>query len=247
MDVVAPHQGLIPPRRFRQVGGGDFTEIGQRWVSELKELAGLRPSGAVLDIGCGSGRIAIPLLDYLDERGTYHGFDVVPEWVAWCQEHISRRNPWFEFARAEVRNAKYNPSGPPASQYRFPYEAESFDVAMAISVFTHLTMADLRNYVAEAGRVLKPGGRLLATFFIVDAANESAPGSAKIDFSHRDGDCYVADPGLPELIVGYEEDRVRDTYHEAGLEVLEPIRYGSWSGRAGRTRQDIVVARKGMG
>lgn len=94
----------------------------------------------------------------------------------------------------------YNPSGRfEASNYRFPYESESFGVAFATSVFTHLMRADLDNYVKEAARMLAPGGRLLATFFLLNdgSLKRMRAGKAGTDFSHlRDG-CNVSDPGLP--------------------------------------------------
>src|SRR5262245_55753272 len=67
-----------PPRRLRFVGDGDFAAIGREFAGYLRTYAGLSPDHRVLDVGCGIGRIAVPLLDYLSERGSYDGFDIVP-------------------------------------------------------------------------------------------------------------------------------------------------------------------------
>ena len=54
------------PRGLSFVGCGDFEQIGREYLGHFKELGGLRPDSRVLDIGCGIGRMAIPLMDYLD-------------------------------------------------------------------------------------------------------------------------------------------------------------------------------------
>jgi SAM-dependent methyltransferase len=246
--MTTRRRGLMPPRRYRLVGAGDFAEVGRRYAEHLVELAGLGTGDAVLDIGSGSGRMAIPLLDFLGPEGSYRGFDVVPEWIRWCTDNVSARNPSFRFTVADIRNRKYNPTGAvEASAYRFPYDPDSFAVAFATSVFTHLMPADVANYLAETARVLEPGGRLLGTFFLLNAdrSDRLHAGSTAIDFSHRLDGCYVTDPALPELAVAYDEEDVRELYREHGLELVEPIHYGSWSGDpGGRDYQDIVVARR---
>jgi ubiquinone/menaquinone biosynthesis C-methylase UbiE len=246
--MTTRRRGLVPPRRYRLVGAGDFADVGRRYVDHVVELAGLGKDDDVLDIGCGSGRMAIPLLDFLGPDGSYRGFDIVPEWIRWCTDNVGARNPRFQFTVADIRNRKYNPSGAvEASAYRFPYDSDSFAVAFATSVFTHLMPADVENYIAETARVLEPGGRLLATFFLFGDRSRAGlrAGSAAIDFGHRLDGCYVTDPALPELAVAYDEEDVRKLHREHGLELVEPIHYGSWSGLAGaRDYQDIVVARR---
>ena len=58
--------------------------------------------GRVLDIGCGVGRIAIPLTGYLGGGGQYDGFDVVPGGIAWCEKNISIPFPHFRFELADI-------------------------------------------------------------------------------------------------------------------------------------------------
>jgi SAM-dependent methyltransferase len=164
----------LPPFRLRRVGAGDFRAMGA-WVRDLLVENGLRPADRVLDIGCGVGRVAIALNGYLDATASYEGFDADRSIIRWCRKNITARDPRFRFTHARVRAPGYSLFGRPAERFRFPYADGAFDFAFATSVFTHMQPAETANYLAEAGRVLAPGGRLLATFFLA-YGNEQAPG-----------------------------------------------------------------------
>lgn len=236
---------LVPPRRLNFVGPGDFIAVGDEFLDHFVELAGLHPGERVLDIGCGIGRMARPLAGYLGEDGSYDGFDVSREGIEWCRRHYRDVKPRFSFEHADVVNALYNPGGGGrASEFRFPYPDDSFDFAFAISVFTHLVQADAANYLAEAARVLRPGGRLLTTWFLLDAGSRAqiASGAAALGLSERDSDTAVMSAGTPEEAIAYDEGWVRQRLGEHGLAVggLWP---GTWSGRLeGRSFQDIVLS-----
>ena len=68
-----------PPRRIRKGISPlwlDFTRTGEDQVDFLTEFCGLQADHQVLDIGCGVGRLAVPLTRKLGPRGGYQGFDV---------------------------------------------------------------------------------------------------------------------------------------------------------------------------
>jgi ubiquinone/menaquinone biosynthesis C-methylase UbiE len=164
--VLGRRSELTPPRRLMFVGGGDFRTIGNEFLAYLKQLAELQPDHRVLEAGCGIGRMAVPLLGYLSDKGSYEGFDVVRHGIQWCSKHITTKYPNFRFQLADIRNKEYNPEGQlTASRYRFPYESSSFDVAFLTSVFTHMLPVEVSNYLTEVHRVLKPGGRCLLLGF----------------------------------------------------------------------------------
>lgn len=238
---------LAPPRSLAFVGAGDFDATGREFLGHFTELGGLRPGDRVLDIGCGIGRMAMPLTGYL-EGGSYAGFDVGAAMVRWCRRTIAPRWPNFEFAWAPVYNGKYNPFGTvTGTEFRFPYEDASFDFAFATSLFTHLLRDEVRHYLSETARVLKPGGSCLLTFFLLtpEAEGELAAGRARLPFAHPFEGGLVTDPRQPEEAIAFPAEEVRALLAEAGLELREPIHPGLWANAPdGLTLQDIIIARR---
>ena len=230
------------------MGAGNFRAVGQEFLGHFKELGGLRPEHDVLDVGCGIGRMAVPLTGYLAPTSSYEGFDIVPAGVRWCEENITQRFPNFRFQVADIYNQRYNPGGSATSaNYDFPFPDDSFDFAYATSVFTHMLPADVENYVKELGRVLRPGGRALNTFFLLNSSNGRGPGSdrATIPFSVKEDGYWAVSSRTPEVAVAYEEDDVRKLYERHGFSVEGQIHPGTWVGADGPSFQDIVVATRG--
>jgi SAM-dependent methyltransferase len=154
---------LVPPRRLQVVTDGDFVATGEEFLSHLVALCGLSAEDRVLDVGCGSGRLARPLAGFLSIDGAYAGLDVDADGIAWCARRY-RHLPHFRFVHADVRHPRFNPGGAEAAiAYRFPFDDGAFDVAALISVLTHLTEEETLHYFGQVRRVLAPGGRVLAT------------------------------------------------------------------------------------
>lgn len=235
----------LPPRGLSFVGRSDFEKTGEEFLGHFKELGALSPTDRVLDVGCGIGRMAIPLTTYL-RGGSYEGFDVGREMIRWCRRHITPQHPDFRFTWAPIYNRKYNPFGTiPATEFRFPYEDDSFDFALATSLFTHLTPADARHYLGELGRVLRPGATSLLTFFLLtpESEEEIAAGRAALEFRHGVDGALTIDPRQPEEAVAFPLEDVRALLREAGLAVREPIHRGEWAHAPDApSLQDIVIA-----
>jgi SAM-dependent methyltransferase len=234
---------LTPPRRLSSyVGHGDFRGTGEEFLELFRTLADLRADDRVLDIGCGIGRMARVLVPVLAPPGSYDGFDIAAPGIRWCQSHYRGTPVPFRFRHADLHNTVYNPGGPQtAAQYRFPYVDGSFDLAIATSVFTHLLSAAADRYLAEAARVLAPGGRLFATWFLLgDAEGPAHPFRTDPALSPA----AVADPAAPEAAVAYPERWLRERLAAQGL-TLQAVHPGSWQDdRPGVTLQDIVVAHR---
>lgn len=140
----------------------------------------LPPNPSVLDIGCGTGRIAHLLTTIHGIR--YTGFDVLPRSIQWCKNTIGALfGDQMRFEHYDGYSKAYNAAGTvKPSEYRFPAENESIDLAFAFSVFTHLLEEDACHYLAETHRCLRPSG--LALFSI---HNNPAPGSKFSGDEHR--------------------------------------------------------------
>jgi SAM-dependent methyltransferase len=219
---------LVPPRRLQVSTDGDFVGTGDEFLSHLVALCALRPDDRVLDVGCGVGRIARPLAGYLSIDGAYAGLDVRADAVAWCVRRY-RHLPHFGFVHADLRHPRLNPGGVgDAVGYRFPFDDGSFDVVAVVSVLTHLDEEEILHYLGQVRRVLRPGGRMLATAFVVpaDAAHGGDPG---------------ARPPEGHAVLG--EEWLLETLRSAGLDLVE-LHPGAWTGRDdGLSHQDVVIAR----
>jgi SAM-dependent methyltransferase len=237
----------LPPWWLRDVGGGDFDTIGREFLGHFKELAGLQTNEQVLDIGCGSGRMALPLTGYLSSQASYIGLDITKPSIVWCQQHITPRFPNFWFLHADLYNKRYNPGGHClARDYVFPLADEVFDFIFLTSVFTHMLPEDIENYLREITRLLRSTGRALFTCFLLNDTQRALAdqGRNRIDFKYGHG-CYrTRSESIPESAVAYEETTMRELLSRCGLKLCEPIHYGAWSGRQdGRSFQDIVLVR----
>jgi SAM-dependent methyltransferase len=243
--LLGIRDALTPPRGISAVGLGDFREVGRGFVESFRDLGGLRPSDRVLDVGCGVGRMAIPLTEYLNEAGTYDGFDVVRSDIRWCRRAISSRHPRFRFTHADCANAEYNPGGRiDAWRFRFPWPDASFDFAFATSVFTHLLPEAAENYFREAARTLARDGRFYFTAFVLNARSraELDAGRTSYVFPHPIGNARTSDAANPESAIAYEEAALMALLERAGLRPLAPLIEGTWAGGAGPSYQDAILA-----
>lgn len=252
-EEPATVEEMLPRPGIFSVGNGDFRAIGLGILEELRQCCGLAPHHCVLDIGCGIGRVAIPLTQYLSAEGSYEGFDPVGKAIHHCQTRITPSYPNFKFQAADLYNKRYNARGRVRDyEYRFPYPDASFDLAFAVSVFTHLLPEGAERYIAEAARVLKPGGHFFATYFLLnhDSVAALADGRIAISFDCRFADHRVHKRRNPEAAVAYEEAFVTGLYEKHGLALEQPPAYGLWSGRAATGHgghQDRLVATRRAG
>jgi len=225
-----------------------FRFNGAELAAWLIEYCALQPDGTVLDVGSGAGRVAIQLMNYLSPTGAYRGFDLLQPCVEWCQQSLTTVRPNFQFAHADVHSPLYNPTGTQTSEhFRFPYEDGSFDVVLLSSVFTHMLPGAVTHYVEEIRRVLKPGGRVLVTFYLLDDEVRRLMQTGRSRQTH----CIDVEPGVyavanvnnPEGAVAYEKRYATDLWSTHGF-VVQGVYPGKWPGRLNSySGQDIVIAR----
>jgi ubiquinone/menaquinone biosynthesis C-methylase UbiE len=232
-----------PPRITGLEGLAETFDIGPRLAEVVRSQCDLRPDERVLDVGCGIGRVALPLADYMTSSGSYEGLDIVAEAVAWCTENITSAHPAFRFRHAPVYNDRYNPGGTVHDDaFVFPYDDASFDVVVLTSVFTHMLPPGVERYISEIARVIEPGGRALITMFLLnDESNRlrNRPAST-FSFAYDHGNYAIQRTDVPEAAVAFRETYALRLLEASGFDVQ--IRYGSWCGRTEYLDfQDVTV------
>ncbi|MGZ5032532.1 MAG: class I SAM-dependent methyltransferase [Usitatibacter sp.] len=228
------------------VGGGgaeQYRAIGLMMVEWFRLFADLKPDEKVLEVGCGIGRIAVPLTQYLKE-GTYDGFDIVPHGIEWCQQKVTPRYPNFRFFVADVHNKYYHPEGRhAAAEYTFPFADGHFDFVYLTSVFTHMKPKDLERYAVEIGRVLKPGGRCFCTAYVItqEARVHLASRASVKAFAPCPDGYWTTAVDNPEAAIAYADDYLEAVLRRSGLETVRFIPGEWWKNESA---QDILIARK---
>jgi ubiquinone/menaquinone biosynthesis C-methylase UbiE len=236
----------VPPRSLHFIGDGDYRAIGAEFLGHFVRRGSLRPDERVLEIGCGVGRMALPLTQYLDPaKGRYHGVDIVRPGIEWCRAKISSVYANFRFHQLDLQHPVYNPSGRNATtQVQLPFGDDSFDFVYLTSVLTHLSAAEVRAYAKEIARVLAPGGRCFVTAFMMNGPAREAlrktGGRPPFD-PEAAGPEYHAYAESPMAAVAFDEDALLAIFLEAGLRRKRPASYGHWSGRPLPDFQDISI------
>ena len=144
-----------------------YLETARAEARRLVTDCGCQPGSTILDIGCGHGRLAVGLLSTITDIN-YLGVDVNPDSIAWCNRHF---RPWpsYQFSHLQVRNPRYYPGGKTLGEsFQFPVPAASCDIIHLFSVFSHMEEEDMRIYLRDFPRLLRPHGRVLLTTFVED-------------------------------------------------------------------------------
>ena len=144
---------------------------GERALRErLADLAQLRPGELVLDVGCGTGTLAIAAKRRVEPGGAVHGIDPSPEMIARAMKKARKGGVDVAF-QTGVAEA-------------LPYPDETFDVVLGTLMLHHLPRALRRAFAHEIRRVLEPGGRALIVDF---GAGAKAQRRSLIGHLHRHG------------------------------------------------------------
>ncbi len=213
------------------------------FLGYFKDFARLQPTDHVLDIGCGVGRMAYPLAHYLSPDGRYEGFDIDRRFVEVARRRFGGLSN-FQFRFVDVSNGIYNRAGDlDPSSFTFPYPDDCVDFVLLASVFTHMRPSAVRRYLTEVRRVLRAGGRALASLFLLDAESGRcvAEGRSRVALRHDLGGFYAQDRQRPEGAIGYSTEVFADWLAERGF-VFESLHPGSWCGRPHFTSfQDLAL------
>lgn len=139
----------------------------RRFRERLLEPIRLQPGEAVLDVGCGTGSLAMAASRQVTPNGTVHGVDPSPAMIA--------------RARHKARKASADVTFEDGTAESLPYPDASFDVVLSTVMLHHVPRKARPRAVREMRRVLRAGGRLLIIDFVAGA------GGGPIAHLHRHG------------------------------------------------------------
>ena len=167
---------------------GIFLFHGKLW--ELRQrtanLAGIQPGEQVLDVGCGTGTLAMEVQSRVCRAGRVTGIDPSSQQIASARSKAARRNLPIDFQIGVIE--------------QLPFPDQTFDVVLSTLMMHHLPASLKRQGLAEIARVLKPGGRLVIADFKPkkerqgQAARFHAGGSSTQDLA-----ALVSDAGFSHL------------------------------------------------
>lgn len=113
-------------------------------------LAQLRPGQRMLDVGCGTGSLALEAARQ-QASAEIHGIDPAPEMIHRARAKATAAGVTIDFEQAVIE--------------RLPFDDASFDVVTSSIMLHHLPAETLHAGLAEVTRVLVPGGRLVVVDF----------------------------------------------------------------------------------
>lgn len=245
------HEIRVDPKVTVPLGGLNpysphYARIGKQFHNLLIEHAGLNKKSKLLDVGCGTGRLAHSLQDFIE--GDYHGFDVHPHFIDYCCQTYTRKN--FKFKHVNVRHEEYNPLGTiDPCTFELPYPSRSFDVVAAIAVFNHFHTKWVFQYVREIARVLKPKGTFLGTMLLLNQQSIEYINKRQdvpYQFSYRTPESWHDFETRPLFNVAHPEEGIRRVFIKSNLMLREPIRYGEWcESKMAIAGPDVLISRKG--
>lgn len=208
-DYVAAYRAADLTRDWWSIVGPSSREeheaLGRDKLRQLQAL-GFYGASRVLDIGCGTGQLAEHVLPMLSPSGRYVGTDIAGDAVAFCQARFAAPNVLF------LRN----------DWSRIPLDDAEFDFVYLGSVLPHLYPTEIRVLLAEACRLLAPGGQIVADAFV----SPTVPG-------------HAGNRGMVQL----GEAWLRGLFTELGLAVQE-LGAAPWNADCRRVAYRLSAARR---
>lgn len=120
------------------------------WQHTL-ELAGIRRGDRVLDIGCGTGQLAILASKLSGDSGYVAGIDLAPHMIQHAQKKAFKKGAKVDFYTGSIS--------------RLPFADGTFNIVLSSLTAHHLPRIIKEEGFAETCRVLSYGGRLVLCDF----------------------------------------------------------------------------------
>src|SRR5262245_19856310 len=118
---------------------------------KILRLGHLEPGESVLDVGCGTGTLAVAAKRQVGPTGMVYGLDASLEMIARAEKKARKAGVEVVFKKAMAQS--------------LPFPDAQFDVVLTTVMLHHLSRKARQELAVEMCRVLKPGGRVLAIDF----------------------------------------------------------------------------------
>jgi SAM-dependent methyltransferase len=255
-------------KNIRLIPNQDNRRGGKYSYAEWAHVAGIfqtlmllhldkKEGNKILDIGCGTGLMGIASEPFIGRGGAYTGMDVLKKDVDFCRGHYPPAT--FKFIHLNINNPAYAPLQED-KQLPWPLEDDSFDLALALSVWTHFDEKDSIFYMKEVSRILKPGAKAIITSFLLDDAYMETLGKRTSEhgrFHASPQNRWIFDKPAygsgawfctkwaqtPENAIGITPEGYKRMLSEAGLELAAQYQ-GNWKETPGAFFQDVLILRK---
>jgi ubiquinone/menaquinone biosynthesis C-methylase UbiE len=139
----------------------------QAFREKMLEFAALQPGEVVLDVGCGTGTLAILAKRQVGPLGEVCAIDASPEMIARAQKKARWAGIQVSFKESFAQS--------------LPVPEGHFDVVVTTVLLHHLPKKARAELAREISRVLKPGGRVLA----IDFGKQQKVRKSFLDHIHR--------------------------------------------------------------
>jgi ubiquinone/menaquinone biosynthesis C-methylase UbiE len=223
--------GEARSRPRTQWAAGDLPDLAQAVVEVaevLVDVAAIEPELDLLDVGTGTGNVAIPAA----QRGArVTGLDITPE--------------LFESARARASEAGVEIEWIEGDAEELPFAEASFD--RVLSSFGAMFAPDHAAAAAELARVCRPGGTIAFTAWTPQGVNGQM---------FRTIGKYMPRPPAgfqPPILWGNEDhvrellgDRVADLRFERRTVPIEAESADAWTGYIERTLGPVVLTKAAL-
>jgi ubiquinone/menaquinone biosynthesis C-methylase UbiE len=184
---------LFDPFLFR----GQLRALRRRTIA----LARLQPGEQALDVGCGTGTLAIAAQARVGATGRVYGIDPGAQQIVRAHTKAARRHAPIGFQVGVIE--------------QLPFSDATFDVVFSTLMMRHLPAPLKRQGLAEIGRVLKPGGRPIIADF-----------KRKQERQSRAARFHAGGSNLQQLAA-----LVRDAgFDQVEIEEMQPRRFSAFPG-----------------
>lgn len=147
---------MIENGMHRELVGGMWSEIGKLQFEYVKNN-GLRSDERFLDIGCGCFRGGAFFIEYLNS-GNYYGLDI--------SQDLLDVGYNVELKKLGLQSKQPKNNLHCTEQFDASIFQVEFHYALALSLFTHLTINHIRLCLAQLASVMESGGEFYATVFL---------------------------------------------------------------------------------